>query len=223
MVLPLESNLTLIWVFLPWFLHADNLPVLVSIIHWHVTHIHPLLIELRRKKTTKTLIPPAVTSSQKDSSVPSLPSSKVLLLILILQISCPCYFSHCTLGLLVATENCAPHCCCQTCTKSHRDSFSDFQNKRIVKCAVLLKEEDNLTKKPWRGCTNRYDLNPQNSDSCRFHSGFVFIILTYAGIKTFYFEIRHALFPFVFPCEGLAWWSWASSRSGTQLRARPSH
>lgn len=51
MVLPLESNLTLIFeVFLPWVIHADNLPVLVSImkINWHLNHIHPLLIVLRR-------------------------------------------------------------------------------------------------------------------------------------------------------------------------------
>lgn len=31
--------------------------------------------------------------------------------------------------------------------KRHRDSFFDFQNKRIVKCAVLEKEKDDFTKK----------------------------------------------------------------------------
>lgn len=56
MVLPPESNLTLISVFLPSVIHADNLPVLVSVtkINWHLTHIHPSHIVMRRKNNKNT-------------------------------------------------------------------------------------------------------------------------------------------------------------------------
>lgn len=55
MILPPESNLTLILVFQPLAIHAVNLPVLVSEIeiHFHLTHIHPSLIVVRRKKQQK--------------------------------------------------------------------------------------------------------------------------------------------------------------------------
>lgn len=57
MVLPPESNLTLISVFLPSVIHADNLPVLVSVTktNWNPTHIHPSHIVMKKnKKTNKT-------------------------------------------------------------------------------------------------------------------------------------------------------------------------
>lgn len=50
MVLPPESNRTLMSVFLPSIIHADNLPVLVSVtkINCHLTHIHPSHIVIIR-------------------------------------------------------------------------------------------------------------------------------------------------------------------------------
>lgn len=81
MVLPPESNLTLISVFLPSVIHADNLPVPVSVtkINWHPTHIHPSHIVLKKekkekeRKQTKTDTP--LVTAQKNSSFPILKSS----------------------------------------------------------------------------------------------------------------------------------------------------
>lgn len=58
MVLSPESILTLISVFLPSVIHADNLPVLVSVTktNWHPTHIHPshIVMKNNNKNTHST-------------------------------------------------------------------------------------------------------------------------------------------------------------------------
>lgn len=69
MVLPPESNLTLISVFLPSVIHVDNLPVLISVtkINWHLTHIHSSHVVVREKKQQqKAHTPPAVVTLSKE-------------------------------------------------------------------------------------------------------------------------------------------------------------
>lgn len=135
MVLPLESNLTLIEVFLPWVIHADNLPVLVSIMNrnWHLNHIHPLLIVLKRKK--KSLIPVAVILIRRTPAFPVYHpcTSKVLLPTLILQKPWPSYFStaHLNCRLLLRIVYCTivvkPAC------KNNRVPCFNFQNKKMIR------------------------------------------------------------------------------------------
>lgn len=135
MVLPLESNLTLIEVFLSWVNHADNLPVLVSIMNrnWHLNHIHPLLIVLRRKK--KSLIPVAVKLIRRTPAFPVYHpcTSKVLLPTLILQKPCPCYFSTAHLDCRLLLRIVYSTIVVKPARKNHRVPRLNFQNKTMIR------------------------------------------------------------------------------------------
>lgn len=133
MVLPPESNRTLMSVFLPSIIHADNSPVLVSVtkINCHLTHIHPshiVIIRLNnnssnnnKKKKKKKSTRCSEELHFSHSTILQAPVRFYFPYSLSRHPSYVVFFPQCTLELCSGTEegDSALRFCCQVC--AYRD------------------------------------------------------------------------------------------------------